>query len=299
MYHARTLKEIGWSLCICALFLSFPIPLKAEEVKAEALNHKETKKEIPAKISQYLDLVKNKEEIFGPLGKWQNSEIEIILNPDQIQKIQNQTRLRLIAQGYNEEEAEKWSSVGVVAEDNYWIWLRDAVIFPSGVYGTYDRLMLRSGLEGVPGVAILPILSTKKVIVNVNYRHATRNWEIEIPRGHSKEGETPEKTAARELKEETGYRMSKCSYLGTVAPDTGILITKTPVYCAEVSHSGESNKEFSEAIIQNPAFSKEELKQGFAKGYVEIIIKGDMVKVNCRDPFLAYALLQAEMKGLL
>ena len=297
MQSLKKLRVIHWSLSISFLLIPF-ISIKAEENKTVS-PAKQTKKELPAKIAQYLDLIKAKQDILGPLGKWQNAEIEIILNPEQIQKIQNQTRLRLISQGYREEEAERWSSVGVVAEDNYWIWIRDPVIFPSGVYGTYDRLMLRSGLEGVPGVAILPLLSTKKVVVNVHYRHATRNWEIEIPRGHSKEGETPEKTAARELKEETGYRMSKCTYLGTVAPDTGILIAQIPVYCAEVSHSGESAKEFSEAIIQNPAFSKEELKQGFCRGYIEVMIKGEMVKVNCRDPFLTYALLQAEMKGLL
>lgn len=291
-YRVEREKQPMKSLYISCLLI--PFLCLSNQGKAE-----ENQKEPPTQISQYLELVKNKQEVLGPLGNWKNAEIEIILNPEQIQKIQNQTRLRLIAQGHPEEEAAKWSSVGIVAEDNYWIWIRDAVIFPSGVHGTYERLMLRSGLNGTPGVVILPLLSTKKVIVNVNYRHATRNWEIELPRGHSKEGETPEKTAIRELKEETGYRMSKCTYLGTIAPDTGILVSQLPVYCADVQHSGETNKEYSEAIIQNPAFSKEELKQGFARGYIEVMIKGDMVKVNCRDPFLAYALLQAEMKGLL
>jgi ADP-ribose pyrophosphatase len=76
-------------------------------------------------------------------------------------------------------------------------------------------------------------------------------------------------------------------------------MTLIPVFCGEVSHSGETSKEYSEAILENPAFSKEELKQGFARGYIEVPIKGEVVKVNCRDPFLTYAILQAEMKGLL
>lgn len=260
---------------------------------------KETQKELPSTLLKYLQLLHDKPETFGPFGKWQNSEIEISLNPEQILKIQNQTRLRMLAHGYGEEEAEKWSSVGIVAEDNYWMWVRDAVIFPSGVYGTYDRIMVKSGLEGVPGAVVLPILSTKKIIVNVCYRHATRDWEIEITRGHSEKGETPEKTAARELQEETGYQVSKFTYLGTIAPNTGMLLSQLPVYCAEVNHSGETNREYSEAIMHNPAFSKEEIKQGFARGYIEVMIKGHMTKVNCRDPFLAFAILQAEMKGLL
>ena len=250
-------------------------------------------------LNKYLQLLKDHPSTFGPLGKWQHGEIEITVNPEQIRKIENQTRLRLISKGILECDAEKWSCVGIVAEDNYWIWVRDAVIFPSGVYGTYDRLMWKSGFNGFPGVAILPLLSTKKIVVNINYRHATRSWEIELPRGQKKEGESLEKAAARELKEETGYQISKCTHLGNIAPDSGTLMSIVPIYCGEVSHSGESSKEYSEAIELNPAFSKEELKQGFARGYIAVPIKGEIIKVNCRDPYLTYALLQAEMKGML
>ncbi|MBS0604110.1 MAG: NUDIX hydrolase [Verrucomicrobia bacterium] len=284
--------------CLLLQALSQSAYASAEEKKTTPPSA-EQKKELPTCLNRYLELVKDHPDTFGPFGKWQHGEIEITLNPEQIRKIENQTRLRLVSKGVQEFDAEKWSSVGVVAEDNYWIWVRDAVIFPSGVYGTYDRLMWKSGLDGAPGVAILPLLSTKKIVVNINYRHATRSWEIELPRGQKKEGESLEKAAARELKEETGYQISKCTQLGTMAPDTGTLMTLVPVFCGEVSHSGETSKEYSEAIVQNPAFSKEEIKQGFARGYIEVPIKGELVKVNCRDPFLTFALLQAEMKGLL
>ncbi len=271
---------------------------------AFALENKEAppvsdKPELPKFLSQYLQLVKEYPNTFGPLGKWQSGEIEITLNPELIQKIQKQTRLRMMSKGIPEVDAEKWSTIGVVAEDNYWLWVRDAVIFPSGVYGTYDRLMWKSGMGGPPGVAILPLLTTKKIIVNINYRHATRCWEIELPRGAKKAGETPEKAAARELKEETGYQIAKCIHLGDIAPDSGTLMSIVPIFCGEVSHSGDTAKDYSEAIAQTPAYTKEELKQGFARGYIEVPINGQLVKAQCRDPFLTYALLQAEMKGLL
>lgn len=252
-----------------------------------------------SKILRYLQLFKEHPETLGPLGKWRDGEIEITVNPEQIRKIENQMRLRLISKGVQEEDAEKWSSVGIVAEDNYWMWVRDAVIFPSGVYGTYDRLMWKSGLNGFPMVAVLPLLSTKKVVVNISYRHATRSWEIELPRGQKKVGESIEKAASRGLKEETGYQINKFSQLGTIAPDSATIMSVVPVLCGEVSHSGESWRKYSEAIHQNPAFTKDELKQGFAKGYIELPINGEIVKVNCRDSFLTFAILQAEMKGFL
>lgn len=256
-------------------------------------------KELPAPIARYLQLFKEHPESLGPLGKWRSGEIEITVNPEQIRKIENQVRLRLISKGIQESDAEKWSSVGIVAEDNYWMWVRDAVIFPSGVYGTYDRLMWKAGLNGFPTVAVLPLLSTKKVVVNVSYKHATRSWEIELPRGQKKSGESIEKAAARGLKEETGYQINKFTQLGTIAPDSATLTSVIPVLCGEVSHSGESWRKYSKAILQNPAFSKNELKEGFAKGYIEMPINGEIVKVNCRDSFLTFAILQAEMKGFL
>jgi ADP-ribose pyrophosphatase len=253
----------------------------------------------PDRIQKYLQFAKQHAQTFGQLGGWKSNEIEIVLNPERIQKIEKQTASRLQAKGHSEKEAKLWSTVGIIAEDNYWIWIRDAVIFPSGVYGTYDRLMWKSGLDGTPCVAMLPILSNKKVIVNVAYRHATRSWEIELPRGRKKKEESNEHAAIRELREETGYKAVNCSLLGTMAPDSGVLMSVVPIFYAEVKHGGQTHKIYSEAIAQNPAFTKDEIKEGFLKGFIELSINGDPIKVHCRDPYLAFAILQAEMKHLL
>lgn len=254
--------------------------------------------EIPSHLGQYLKMVQEHDSTFGPLGSWRKGEIEIIVNPEQIKRIENQTKLRLISKGVAEKTAENWSAVGIVAEDNYWMWIRDAVVFPSGVYGTYDRLMWKSGMDGIPGVAVLAVLANKKIVVNLAYRHATRSWEIELPRGKKQHGETLEQTALRELKEETGYHLTQTELLGSCAPNSGVLMSVVPLYCGVASHSGDTQKEYSEAIFQNPVFSKQELKEGFVKGYIEVPIKGQVVRVNCRDPFLTYALVLAEGKGI-
>lgn len=288
---------------VLLLSLSLALPSWAEEKKELTPSEKITlpiqKIEPSSRIFSYLNLMKQHAETLGPLGSWKRGEIEIALHPEQIKKIENQTKLRLMSQGISENLAETWSTVGVVAEDNYWIWIRDAVTFPSGVYGTYDRVMWKNALEGPAGVGILAVLSNKKLVVNLNYRHATRGWEIEIPRGGRQTGETPEAAAKRELREETGYLLEKSTLLGIMAPDSGVQSDLVPIFFAEVFHSGETNKEFSEAILDNPAFTKQELKEGFLRGYLEVQLRGEVIKAYCRDPALAYALLQAEGKGLL
>lgn len=259
----------------------------------------EVENHLPGRIKEYLQFAQDHPDLFSSLGAWKKNEIEIILNPERIQKIEKQNASRLLSRGYDEKDAKLWSCVGIIAEDCYWVWIRDAVIFPSGVFGTYDRLMWKSGYQGTPSVGILPLLSNKKIIVNVVYRHATRSWELELPRGCKKTGESEENAAVRELNEETGYHAARCSLLGTMAPDSGVLMSIIPIFCAEVKLSGEIHNNYSKAIVHNPAFTKEEIKAGFSKGYIEMPIKGESIKVNCRDPYLAFALLQAEMKGLL
>lgn len=297
LFSSLKIRKFAYTAALALMPSLCPAAQNAEPLQAKEVNTLES--QIQNRLSQYLKLMQSGSLSAAPLGSWRKGEIEIVLNQEQIKKIENQTKLRLISKGVAEPIAEKWSFVGVVAEDNYWMWVRDAVIFPSGVYGTYDRLLWKSGMDGIPGVAVLPILANKKIVVNLNYRHATRSWEIELPRGQKKEGESLEQAALRELKEETGYQLTKSTLLGTIAPDSGALMSLTPLFYGEVSHSGETQREYSEAISQNPAFTKQELRDGIIKGYIEVPILGQIVRVNCRDPILAFALIQAEGKGLL
>jgi ADP-ribose pyrophosphatase len=131
---------------------------------------------------------------------------------------------RLLKKGFSPADAAEFSRIGVVNEDQYWIWLRDAVYFPKGVPGTYNRLLWKSELEGkCSGVAVLPVLPSGQVILILNFRHATRSWELELPRGGIKPGETQEEAALRELKEETGFIAFSTAFLGEIAVDTGTL----------------------------------------------------------------------------
>lgn len=56
----------------------------------------------------------------------------------QIQKVQEG---RLLKKGFSEADAAEFSRIGVIREDQYLIWLQDAVYFPKGIPGTYDRVI--------------------------------------------------------------------------------------------------------------------------------------------------------------
>ncbi|WEV26700.1 NUDIX hydrolase [Streptomyces sp. 71268] len=123
--------------------------------------------------------------------------------------------------------------VGVVYEDSYVTVVRDAVRFPDGTHGLYLRVLPR---VADPGVVVLPILPTGRVVLVEHYRHATRAWHWEVPRGMGEPGATGADSAARELREEIGARATELVPLGDVHPDTGLLGSRVELFAARIPH---------------------------------------------------------------
>ena len=231
----------------------------------------------------YLEYLEKYPTLSAYMGNADEGEIEIILD--------SQKRLEI--------EQQMKRKVGIVAEDAYWLWINDAVKFPSGKYGIYARLLCRQSLTGVPGVAVMVVLPNGKIALNRNFRHATRSWEYELPRGGRNENESIEDAALREVKEETGMVVGDLKLLGQMTPDSGLTNSVVPVFLAKIIRQEDAQPEDSEAIAGIDAFSIAELKQGFMDGYLSVTIEGKVCKIPLRDSFLAFALLQVEIRGLL
>jgi ADP-ribose diphosphatase len=71
-------------------------------------------------------------------------------------------------------------------------------------------------LEAPDWINIVAITPAKKVVVVNQFRFGVGKRTLEIPAGIIEIGETPEQTAVRELKEETGYTTNHWKYLGWV-----------------------------------------------------------------------------------
>ena len=124
-------------------------------------------------------------------------------------------------------------------------------ISPENKSGEYLVLETRDWVMTVP---VLEKDGKKYFVLVKQWRHGAKNLSIEFPGGGINDNEEPEKGAARELLEETGYSAQKLTHLGTVNPNPAIMRNNIHFYAAEnLTNTGSQNldkDEFVNCIIE-------------------------------------------------
>ncbi|WP_433700774.1 NUDIX hydrolase [Nocardiopsis sp. CA-288880] len=170
--------------------------------------------------------------------------------------------------------------VGVVYADEYVTVVRDAVRFPDGRLGAYVRVL---GSDREPGVVVLPLLGDSVVLVE-HFRHATRAWHVEAPRGFGEDGEPGEAGVRRELREELGTEASELFDLGSLHPDSGLFGGHARLWAARVASLGPLD--VGEGLRRSLAVSPGEAEEMVRDGRIT-------------DAFTIAVLTRARMHGLL
>lgn len=104
-------------------------------------------------------------------------------------------------------------------------------------------------LETRPWINVLPLTPENEVVMVRQYRFGSEEVTLEIPGGLVDEGESPDETVSRELREETGCEADRIILLGKVRPNPAIQNSTCHIYLATgVVETGGQNLDVGEDI---------------------------------------------------
>lgn len=179
------------------------------------------------------------------------------------------------------------SKTGVLYEDKYILLVKDPVRFPNGRLGTYLRVIGTSELTGGGGTVMVPIWHGHVIFIRL-FRHATRTWEWELPRGFQEPDLSEEENARQEIQQEIHRPVLKVTRIGETKANTGLLSGAASNFLVEVGDPFVSH----ESDAEGEGISESRL---VPFGEVDRFILG--APVTCG--FSLAALFQARLRNLL
>jgi ADP-ribose pyrophosphatase len=139
--------------------------------------------------------------------------------------------------------------------------LSSKVVFKGKVFSVYrDEVIEPTGVENIRevirhngSVVILAVDESKnpsdpEIILERQYRHAAKQFLLELPAGRVEPGESTLAAAKREMIEETGYRAKRWTLLTKYFASPGFLGEWMQIYLARDIRDGEAQPEADEQI---------------------------------------------------
>jgi ADP-ribose pyrophosphatase len=223
------------------------------------------------RLKDYLEFAASRPELFDtPPGG-----VRILLDPADIQSVEASVATGLVARGLSAQDA----AVGLLFNDPWFYVVRDAVEFPDLSRRTHARIIDYMD----HGVAALPVLEGKIVLVR-HFRHATRRWMLEVPRGGVEPGQSPDAVVRAELEEEIGGLVSSVTRMGFLHGTTSLHANGAHLYFAELASVGEP--QIGEGIAS--------IEQRTVAEFEDMLIQGEIL-----DSFTVAAYTHARLRGLL
>ena len=116
------------------------------------------------------------------------------------------------------------------------------------------------------------------------YRHPTRRWHYEIPRGYGEPNTSAEENTYKEIEEETGGKIAELVSLGEFHNNTGYESISVALFYAKLASIGEAN--INEGIKSFVWLTAQALEEWIAAEKIT-------------DGFTIVAYTKAKLKGLI
>jgi ADP-ribose pyrophosphatase len=213
----------------------------------------------------YSQLVKNFPELFTNV----DAPFKIITDAHEIRSWQSGQRTN--------------KKIGIIYSDPYILIIRDLVEFPDSHRDGITRVVSVGELSGKHGIAVLGQFEGKIMLLK-NYRNATRQWHLEIPRGYAENKLTTEQNVINELSEEAGAAASEIISLGLLYVNTGLEQSPASLFFARLLKIGypETQEGIAGIVLLSPT-------------EIENLISNSSIT----DCYTIAAYTRAKLKGLL
>ena len=109
-------------------------------------------------------------------------------------------------------------------------------------------------------VVVLPLVDESRVCLLRNFRPSVDRYLWELPAGTLEVAESPDDTAARELREETGYTAGNITRVHTFCASPGIMDETMYYYVASDLQPGPPSRESGE-VMENHLFTWPQIDQ--------------------------------------
>lgn len=135
------------------------------------------------------------------------------------------------------------------------------------VTGHDGRIHQYDAIRHPGAVVLLPLLDDGSVVMIENHRHVVGETLLELPAGTIDPNESPQRCAARELAEETGYRAEQLEKLHEFYSCPGICDELMHLYLARGLSSGNPAREATE-MIENRIVTRPQVVEMLAQGRI-------------------------------
>lgn len=131
------------------------------------------------------------------------------------------------------------------------------------------REIERTSVEHPGAVAIIALDEQGRWLLVRQYRHAARKHLLEVPAGTREHGETPQETAAREIREETGFAADSIVRIGGAWSAPGFLTEYMHYYLATGLHPDPLPQDDDEGISEPLPMSFDQVLAAIDDGTIE------------------------------
>ena len=228
-----------------------------------------------------------------PRADWRKGEVEHVPEPERFLALE----ARLIERYRHVGKPEGFGYVGLIHEDEWYVIVRDPVLFPSGtgrqpLEGAHIRVLYRGDAFGQQSLFVLARLPDKKLLLNLSYRRPAGCWKLEGMGRITREGETLDSALKRCVSLETGAQILNVTPLGSAAFDRGLIGPTVPLFLVDIDTPGSTHTD--PTITGHMIMSPDELDRAFLEG---VCVLSGRAYV-CNDAPTMAALYQARLRGL-